>query len=98
MTPQEELQRAEEAARILNEPMLKEAVEIYSETLLAALRQAAIVDDKMREKLLLRFIIVQDVMNELRTIMEGGKLAAKQLEFEAKEKTLKDRFKSYIGF
>lgn len=97
MTPQEEIQRAQEASVILTNPIFKEAIAAYEQAILAGIRHAAIVDDKLREKLILRYCILGDVVSELRSVMEGGKVAVKQLEFEEKQKTLKERFANFLG-
>ena len=86
MTPQEELGRAERARQILDDSFFMEHVQMVAEALLVGMRNAAIKDKELRLRLLDRYEILHSILDCLRTTMETGKLAAKQLELEQEKK------------
>jgi hypothetical protein len=96
MTPQEEMERAERARQILADPFFTEHVSQIEQALLGAIRRTAFVDEKLREKLTHRWTALHDVLAALRSTMETGRLAAKQLEIEEQQKTWRQRAKEAI--
>ena len=96
MTPQEEIERAERASQILDDEFFKEHVRQIDEALQAAIRKTAFVDEKLREKLTHRWTALHDVIGALRSTMETGRIAAKQLEIEEQQKTWRQRAKEAI--
>ena len=51
-TPQEEIKRAGEAQRILNDPVFKDSFDQIEQALLSGMRSSGISDDKLRLRLL----------------------------------------------
>lgn len=96
MTPQEEIERAERARQILQDPFFTDHVTQIEQALLAGIRKTAFVDEKLREKLTHRWTALHDVLDALRSTMETGQIAAKQLELEEKQRSwaqkAKERF------
>lgn len=93
MTPQEEIERAERARQILSDSFFKEHVAQIDLALQEAIRKTAFVDEKLREKLTHRWTALHDVLAALRSTMETGKLAAKQLEIEEQQRSWAQRAK-----
>lgn len=84
-TPESEVRRAGEAEQILNSEVFKDAVKQVEEALLNGMKSAAIVDDKMRLRLLDNYQSLQAVLQCLRSTMETGILAKQQLELDKKK-------------
>lgn len=94
-TPESEIRRADEAERILNSEVFKEAVKQVEDALLNGMKSAAIVDDKMRLRLLDNYQSLQAILQCLRSTMETGILAKEQLEVEKKRniwQMMKDKY------
>jgi hypothetical protein len=91
VTPQEEMERAERARQILDDTFFKEHVEMVSEALLAGMRSSAIKDKELRLRLLDRYELLHSILDCLRTTMESGKLARRQLEIEAERKSFLEK-------
>ena len=85
MTPEEEIRNAEKARQILEDPVFEDAIKQVNEALLTGMRNAAIVDDRLRLRLLDRYELLQSLLGCLRTTMETGKLAKVQLELNEKK-------------
>lgn len=75
MTPEEELQRAGEAQRILKDPLFKEAVAEVRQALIEGIERTAFTDAVMREKLAQQLVALSAVVGKLKTHMETGQLA-----------------------
>lgn len=75
MTPEEEMRRAGKAKEIFDSEMFKEAVSTVEKALLDGIQRTAFIDDKLREKLCQRYASLHDVLGQLRTYVETGKLA-----------------------
>jgi hypothetical protein len=77
----QELSRSSQAKQILENNLFKEAVEslkkIYSEALL---EKTGAKESETREKLWIAYNVVGKVEQHLKSILETGKLAEKQLE------------------
>ena len=87
MTPEEEIQRAGEANSILKNPVFKDAVSQVEEAILFGIRKAAISDTALREKLSVRYAVLHDLLDRLKSTMETGKMA---------EVTLAQRIKNLV--
>tara|TARA_Y100001973_G_scaffold105605_1_gene179442 strand:+ start:573 stop:806 length:234 start_codon:yes stop_codon:yes gene_type:complete len=74
MTPEEELKRSEEAKKILDNPIFKEANEKLKKELTDELINSPIRDTEAREKLYLMIKMHESVLNQLKSIMDTGKL------------------------
>lgn len=75
MTPEEELQRAEEARQVLDSGIFKEAVSEVESALINGIRMSPIKDAELREKLCQQLIQLGAVVGHIRSVMETGKLA-----------------------
>lgn len=89
MTPEEELVRAGKASEILTEPLFKEAVETIREALITGIQRSAFTDEKLREKLCQRLALLEDILGQLRTVMETGKMAEETI----RQRSLSERLK-----
>lgn len=81
---------------MIEHPLLKDAVSQVSEALLAGMRNAAIVDDRLRLRLLDRYELLQSVMQCIRSTMETGQLAQKQLDLEAERRSWVEKLKERV--
>lgn len=84
-SPQTEVKRADEAERILNNEVFKDAVKQVEEALLSGMRSSGIADDRMRLRLLDNYQSLQAVLQCLRSTMETGVLAKEQLQMEKRK-------------
>lgn len=75
MTPEEELQRAEDARQILDHELFKEAYREVEQALIDGIKMSAFTDEKMREKLSQQLVSLDAVVNKLKSHMETGRLA-----------------------
>lgn len=91
MTPEEELQRAERARQILDDPLLSTAVRELDTALLEALRRTAFQETKLRDKIQDRYAALHDVLDLLRTHIETGKLARAMIEQKSFMQKMKER-------
>ena|SRR3990167_6787272 len=98
MSPDEELGRAERARQILEDEIFRDAVKQIEEALLGGICRASIADDKLRDKLSVRYAVLHDLLNCLRSTMETGKLVRAQLSIDEAQRNMRERFKDYIGF
>ena len=96
MTPQEEIKDAEHAKQLLEDPLLKRAFDAVEEALLQGMKSAAIVDDKLRLRLLDRLEMVHALKQVLQGYMETGKLARATLELEER-RSLFQRVRDIYG-
>lgn len=79
MTLEEEIRRAGKAREILTNEIFKEAFRDIEAALLAGIRQAAFTDDKMREKLCMRYDLLHILRDQIQTHMETGMLAEEEI-------------------
>ena len=89
MTPEEELVRAGKAREILAEPLFKESVSVIREALIEGIRRSAFTEEKLREKLCQRLALLEDLVVQLQTVMETGKLAEETI----RQKTISERIR-----
>lgn len=75
MTPEEEIQRAEEARQILESGIFRESVDEVEKVLIDGIKRTAFTDEKLREKLSQQLVALEAVVNKLQSHMETGKLA-----------------------
>jgi hypothetical protein len=98
VTTDEELERADQARRILEDSFFQEHVRMVEEAILAGMRNAAIKDDKLRLRLLDRYELLHSLLACLRSTMETGMVAKAQIEAEQNAQSLRERFKAATGF
>jgi hypothetical protein len=94
MTLEEELVRAGKAEQILAEPLFKECVTTIREALIDGIRRSAFTEDKLREKLCQRLALLEELVGQLQTVMETGKLAEETI----RQKTIAERIRAATGF
>ena len=84
-----EISRSNEAKQILESKLFQESIEtlkkIYSEALL---EKTGAKESDTREKLWIAYNVVGKVEQHLQTVIETGKLAAKQLEDFRKQQNI----------
>jgi hypothetical protein len=86
MTPEQELQRAERARQILEDELFRDAVASLEQGLLIGIAKAPIKDREMREMLSVRYSVLHDLLGQLKSHMETGKLARETLRQRALQK------------
>lgn len=79
MTRDEEIARAHQAERLLNDPLFQEAFAVVEAEYLDGWRNSPARDTEGRERLWLMLKLLGKVRGHLQTVMETGKLAEKQL-------------------
>lgn len=85
MTQDEEIRRGEEAARLMNEPMLKAGFDLVEKGLIEAMRRVAMGDKDTQHELVLSLQILHRVKGHMVEAMETGKLARIQKETMAEK-------------
>ena len=78
-----EIQRGEQAARLLSEPLLVETLELIELEYTQEWKNSPVRDVEGREKLWLMVRTVQKLRSELEAVLETGKLAQHRLEQES---------------
>lgn len=76
MSDKDEIKRGDRARQILEDDIFKDAVLAIREALLQGIRTSAFKDEKLREKLCHRFCLLEDLIGEIRAVMETGHMAA----------------------
>jgi hypothetical protein len=91
--PHDEVKRADEASRLLANPLYKEAWASYEAVLLELLAAAATTADKAQE---VRgwLIAARKARGHLERIVSEGKLAAEQIRQEESRKTLRQHIRA----
>ena len=87
MTPDEEIARGRNAARVLNDTTYLEAYATVRERIVAQLSQAETLGDK-RDRLNSLLVALATVQRYMEQVVMGGKMAAEQIE---RERTLAER-------
>jgi hypothetical protein len=75
MTPEEELQRGENARRILDDPLFIEAVETIRKEIEEQWQKSPARDTEGRERLYLAHKMLDKIEGHLQTVLASGKLA-----------------------
>jgi hypothetical protein len=93
MNAHDEVKRADEAQRLLANPMLREAWASYEAVLLELLASAATTADKAAE---VRSWLIgsRKARGHLERIVSEGKLAAEEIRLEEQRKSLKQRIRA----
>lgn len=84
MTPDEEIRKAHEAERLLNEPMMKAAFLGIESGLVENIKRVAIGDTKTQHELVLTLQLLEKLKGHFLTVMQTGKMAKIQKESMAK--------------
>ena len=96
MKPDDEIHRANRAEQILNDPLVKEALEAIHDRIIEEWRGCPVKDVEMREKLWMMFNMHHRFISAMKEHIDTGKLARATITEEAKRRdyfeSLKDRF------
>jgi hypothetical protein len=82
MTPEQEIWNAERARQIMEEPIVKQALDEMERLATDALEQCPINDIAFRDRVWMVFCMTRRFRRQFQTMMETGKLA----EFDIKQK------------
>lgn len=85
-------EKAAQAQRLLDDPMLKDAFKTLEDGYMAGWRATTIDDVTGREKLFLAVNVIGKVRDHLTSIVNGGKIAQAELQEIAKLAERKKRF------
>lgn len=75
MTQDEEIRRANEAERLLNDPLMAEAFQITETAIVEALKRAPVADHTTQHELVLSLQVLARIKGHLTTAVQTGKLA-----------------------
>ena len=92
MTPEKELEKAQEAKAFLEHSPFTEAVREIESAILSGIKQSAFKDAELREKLCQEYKVLQSIVDRIRTYIETGKLA----EEEIRRKSITERIRSIL--
>jgi hypothetical protein len=81
MTKEEEVRRGENAERLVNDPLYKEAFDVTKEHLIELLLNTKISEEVERDRIYITIKSLDLVDQHIKSILETGKLAAKGQEF-----------------
>jgi deoxyhypusine synthase len=85
VTIDDEIRRAEEAQRIYNNPLLKEAFEKIEQAMLERMKKVGLGEKQHHTDLVMMVQVVQGVRNHFKEIMETGQMAQIQKETLAQQ-------------
>lgn len=89
LTPEQESLRAEKARSILNDDAFSSAVNAVEGAILAGIKNSAIKDAELREKLCQQYISLHAILGQLEAHIETGELA---------KATLAQRLKAVVNW
>ena len=75
-----EITRGDEAARVLENPAYKEAIEAVRAGIIANMASSPLGDEKTHNKLVIALQTLNQIEKQLRDVMTTGRLAAMQKE------------------
>jgi len=75
-----QLRRGKRAQALLDDPLLKQAFEDLLETYKDQIFNTNFADDDKRKSLWMAYNMLDKIKGHLQTVMEGGKIAQKDLE------------------
>ena len=81
MTKEEEVRRGENAERLVNDPLYKEAFDKTKEHLIELLLNTKISEEVERDRIYITIKSLDLVDQHIKSVLETGKLAAKGQEF-----------------
>jgi hypothetical protein len=94
----QEIGRGQQAAELLEHPLLVEAFEMMRSQYLSAWESSPARDAQGREELWRLLKSLSAVEGHLKTVVETGKMARLQMEQESRAKQLRDGVLSRLGF
>lgn len=93
----DELRKAGRAKEVLENEAFTEAVNQVEQALLHGMRQAGMADDKLRLNLLARYELLHSLLDVLRSTVETGQFAQKELE-EMEKQNIYQRALKAVGW
>ena len=84
MSPEQEVQRGQDAKRLLEEPLLQEAFEVIEQEIMEKWKTAPARDVDGREKLWMMLHLLGRVRSHLESVMASGHLAEATLAQRAR--------------
>ena len=94
MTPEESLHRSQDAARLMRDPLLIEALDLIERDVREAWLACPVRDKEGREELWRMAVTARKLRDVLKGTMEAGKLAADQIK---QRQSFIDRAKAAVG-
>lgn len=94
LSPEEELKRAEQARQIIDSELFQDSIKAVESALLLGIQRSAFSDEKLREKLAQRYALLHDLIDQIRSHIETGRLAEEQIQ----QRNWAERLKSAVGF
>ena len=70
-----EIRRAEEAERLMNEPLLKEAFQTIEAAIVERMKRADVGDAKQHQDLIVTLQLLGKVKQHIKTVIDTGKMA-----------------------
>ncbi len=98
MTPDSEVHRANRAEQILNDPLVKEALDAIRDRIIEEWRACPVKDVELREKLWMMFNMHHRFVDAMREHIDTGKLAKATIAEEAKRREYKQWLKERFTF
>ena len=76
----EEVKRGDQAAKILDNPIYKEALDKVRESLISSMANSPLGDEKTHNKLVIALQLLNQINKQLTDVMTTGKLASIQTD------------------
>jgi hypothetical protein len=93
MSPEQEVQRGNRAQQILDDPLVKAALDDIGNRIIEQWRACPVKDVELREKLWMMFNVRHAFIDAMREHIDTGKLAKKSLIDEAERKSFMQKMK-----
>ena len=87
MELRKESNEGEEAKRILDSEVFKDAMQTLSDGYMSEWVNSEVVDQERREVVYMKLRILADFVNELQTVLQTGQMADEQIRQEDKPKS-----------
>lgn len=84
MTPEQEIERAGRARRLIEDELFVDAKEKLRASILKAFEDSRPEDTSQRERLYLEMKLLKSLVKDLETIMQTGELAGRQIERQSR--------------
>jgi hypothetical protein len=76
----EEVKRGEQASKILDNPIYKEAIDKVRENIVASMTNSPLGDEKTHNRLVIALQLLNQINKQLTDVMQTGKLASIQTD------------------
>ena len=84
MTPEKEIERAEQARQLLDNPLLKEAFKSMQEGFIEVWYASPVKDKELRDTVHAMYCASRKLEEILRSVINGGKIAAENLKVKSR--------------